>query len=77
MGFGVPVGEWFRGPLRPLLEDSLLAGDSRTASYLNRSVIGRLVRDHQDRRVDGSSKLWSLVMLEQWHREVVEQSGPP
>ena len=73
MGFGVPVGEWFRGPLRPLLEDSLLSRDSRTGAYLEQESVARLVRDHLERRVDGSSKLWALLMLEQWHREVVEQ----
>jgi asparagine synthase (glutamine-hydrolysing) len=72
MGFGVPVGEWFRGPLRPLLEDTLLSADSRTAEYLDRNVSEALVRAHLERRIDGSSKLWSLVMLEEWHRQVVE-----
>jgi asparagine synthase (glutamine-hydrolysing) len=74
MGFGVPVGEWFRGPLRPLLEESLLGADSRTAHYLDSRGTQALVRAHLERRVDGSSKLWSLVMLEEWHRQVVESS---
>jgi asparagine synthase (glutamine-hydrolysing) len=76
MGFGVPVGEWFRGPLRPLLED-LLAADSRTGAYLDRATVSRLVHDHLDRRVDASSKLWALLMLEQWHREMIEAPLTP
>jgi asparagine synthase (glutamine-hydrolysing) len=72
MGFGVPVGEWFRGPLRELLQDSLLGDDSRTSSYLDRAAVARLVSDHLARRADGTSRLWSLLMLEQWHRQIVE-----
>ena len=33
----------------------------------------RLVQDHLDGRVEASSRIWSLLMLELWHREVVEQ----
>jgi asparagine synthase (glutamine-hydrolysing) len=74
MGFGVPVGIWFRGPLRDLLSDTLLAHDSRVGEYLDRDLIASIADAHVQQRTDGSKQLWALLMLEMWHREVVE--GP-
>ncbi|MCI0487864.1 MAG: asparagine synthase (glutamine-hydrolyzing) [Blastocatellia bacterium] len=73
MGFGVPVGEWFRGALRPLLEDALLSERSLKRGYFQPVTIRRLVADHLERRADHSSSLWNLLMLELWHREFIEK----
>lgn len=72
MGFAVPVGEWFRGPLREVLGDALQGPDSRVAAYLDGGALGRLVEDHVAKRAESTGKLWALLMLELWHREVVE-----
>ena len=71
MGFGVPVGEWFRGALKPLLEDSLLSGSAATRKYFDPRQVERFVRDHFDRKTDYSFPLWSLLMLELWHQEFI------
>jgi asparagine synthase (glutamine-hydrolysing) len=72
MGFGVPVGEWFRTSLRPLLEDSLLSEQCARRGNFNAQEIKRLVTEHVDRRADHSSRLWSLMMLELWYREFID-----
>jgi asparagine synthase (glutamine-hydrolysing) len=69
MGFGVPVGQWFRGPLRELLFDALLAKRSVERGYFQASEVRRLVEEHVERRADHSFHLWNLLMLELWHRE--------
>lgn len=70
MGFGVPVGQWFRGPMRELLCDSLLL-DSKSRSYFQPLEIARLVDDHLNERADHSYRLWNLLMLELWQREFI------
>jgi asparagine synthase (glutamine-hydrolysing) len=72
MGFGVPVGEWFRGPLRELLEDALISEQAVKRNYFEPGVVRRFVDDHLNRRSDHSFALWSLLMLELWHREFVD-----
>jgi asparagine synthase (glutamine-hydrolysing) len=72
MGFGVPVGKWFRGPLKDLLRDSLLSEESTRRGYFIPAEVKKLVDDHIEERADHSAKLWNLLMLEMWHREVVE-----
>ncbi|NOT61639.1 MAG: asparagine synthase (glutamine-hydrolyzing) [Acidobacteria bacterium] len=69
MGFGVPVGTWFRGPLKDLLCDALLASDSRTRELLRADVVERLVTQHVSGQADHAFKLWNLLMLELWRRE--------
>jgi asparagine synthase (glutamine-hydrolysing) len=72
MGFGVPVGRWMRGPLRPLLEDTLLASPDR--GLVKRDVVRRLVGEHVAGTADHGYRLWALLMLELWLQHVV--NGP-
>lgn len=68
MGFAVPIGEWFRGELRPMLHDHLFARDSFAAGHFNLPVVHRLVDEHQQRQGDHSQRLYALLMLELWWR---------
>jgi len=77
MGFGVPVGQWFRGPLRELLRDSLLSDRSLARGYFQPGEVKRLVSHHLDYQADCSFQLWSLLMLELWHREMVDTAPVP
>ncbi|MBK9316703.1 MAG: asparagine synthase (glutamine-hydrolyzing) [Acidobacteria bacterium] len=70
MGFGVPVGDWFRGPLRDLLNDTLGSGDARTRDWFNQAEVRRLIDDHIATRRDHAFQLWNLMMLELWLGEV-------
>jgi len=72
MGFGVPVGEWFRGPLRALLEDALLSQGALGRGYFQPATLRRLVAEHLGRQADHSFSLWNLLMLELWHREFID-----
>jgi len=72
MGFGVPVGQWFRGPLRELLQEALLSQQSLRRGYFREPEVRRLVVEHLERRADHSFQLWNLLMLELWHREFLE-----
>ncbi|HEY8461044.1 MAG TPA: asparagine synthase-related protein, partial [Blastocatellia bacterium] len=71
MGFGVPIGQWFRGPLRDLLRDALLSPVALGRGYFREPEVRRLVDEHLERRADHASQLWSLLMLELWHREFI------
>ncbi len=68
MGFAVPIGEWFRGELRPMLRENLFASDSFGKQHFNMKVVERLVDEHETQRVDHSQRLYALLMLELWWR---------
>jgi asparagine synthase (glutamine-hydrolysing) len=72
MGFGVPLTRWFREDLRELPEEILLDPSAVGRGYFKRAEIERLIREHQQSHADHSLRLWVLLQLEMWHREVVE-----
>jgi asparagine synthase (glutamine-hydrolysing) len=66
MGFAVPIGEWFRGELRPMLRDNLFAAAAFGRQHFDMKVVERLVDEHETQRVDHSQRLYALLMLELW-----------
>jgi asparagine synthase (glutamine-hydrolysing) len=68
VGFTVPVGPWFRGGLKGLLEDSLLSAQAAARGYFDPRHVRTLVEEHLSGRRDHARGLWTLVQLELWHR---------
>lgn len=73
-GFGVPVGEWFRGSLLEPFADLVLAPDARINAITRRSAVTEMHDAHQAGKVDHGPRLWALLALETWLRS---QEGPP
>jgi asparagine synthase (glutamine-hydrolysing) len=71
-GFGVPLRHWFRDELRDLPREMLLDPGAGTREWLEPHEVERLIDEHRDERADHSLRLWTLLQLETWHREVVD-----
>ena len=65
MGFGVPLGEWFRTSLHPVFESLVLQRDMEP--FLNLAEVRRLWDQHQSKLHSHESKLWNLLMLAAWN----------
>ena len=72
MGFGMPVGRWFQGPLKELLCDTLLGERANARGYFRPEAVQTLVQDHLSDKADHTHRLWALLMLELWHHEFVD-----
>lgn len=72
MGFGVPVGQWLRGELRPMVNELLLDDGFARRRYFEPAVVREMVERHTSGVEDHAYKLWALLWLELWQREVVE-----
>jgi asparagine synthase (glutamine-hydrolysing) len=77
VGFTVPLSPWFRGPLRPLLRDTLLSPACLGRGYYDAHVLREYVEDHLAGRRDRSRELWTLLTLELWHRAFVDRTPVP
>ena len=66
IGFDIPIHEWFRGILRPLLLETLTE-EAVTATGLFRwPYVRRLLKDHVERRANLGYHLWGLLVLFIW-----------
>ncbi|MEJ2745786.1 MAG: asparagine synthase-related protein, partial [bacterium] len=77
MGFGVPIGGWFRGELKEYLRDVLLDPVSLSRGYFDPERVRALVDAHQKGITDHAPRLWALLVLELWHRAFVDRGGLP
>jgi asparagine synthase (glutamine-hydrolysing) len=68
-GFPVPTKSWFRGDLAGYARETLLSGDSYLREYFSRTEIQHLLEAHH--REDRSEQIYSLLVLNHWHRQFV------
>ena len=65
-GFAVPMGEWLRGPLRPVFEDVVLTRNQILGLTLDTKQLERIFRRHVRRIDDSAWLLWRLLSLALW-----------
>lgn len=68
MGFGVPIGEWIRGPLRDYAEDLLSEDSLRAVGLLAPAPVRERLSEHLDGRRNWQYALWTALMLQAWAR---------
>ncbi len=66
-GFGIPVADWFRGPLKEQVRSVLAPERIAREGFFEPAAVSRLVADHLDGRVDNRKQLWTLFAFELWH----------
>src|SRR5438034_247559 len=70
-GFAIPLGRWFRGPLRDLPRDLLLSERSRRRGIFDTAAIERLLADPTRGR-DLDLPVWTLLSFELWCRAFLD-----
>ena len=68
VGFALPIGDWFRKSLKPLIADLVLAPEAKARGYFNVANMERFVREHFDGVRDRQKQLWALLNFELWCR---------
>jgi len=68
-GFGIPVGEWIKGPLRPWAEDLLSRASLERDGLLDPAIVRRRWQQHLSGQRDSTPALWAVLMLQAWLRE--------
>ncbi len=75
--FGVPLARWFRGELREYAREILLDPSALRRGYFREEGVRTLLEDHAAGREDHGFLIWSLLVLELWHRHVLESRERP
>lgn len=65
-GFGVPINQWLRGPLRDWADHLLDPRRLESQGLLQAAPITELWRQHREGIADWSLQLWNVLMIQAW-----------
>jgi asparagine synthase (glutamine-hydrolysing) len=68
-GFGVPIGDWLRGPLRGWAEELLAPAALDNMGLVDTAQLRGVWQAHLDGRVNAQYGLWNVLMLQAWLQE--------
>lgn len=71
VGFGVPIGQWLRGPLRDWAEDLLDAEQIRADGFFVSAEVEQAWHDHLAGKRDETGKLWGVLMFQAWRKDTL------
>ena len=69
MGFGIPLHDWLRGPLRDWAEDLLDEARLRQEGYLNPEPVRKRWKAHLSGKSNEQYLLWDVLMFQAWLTE--------
>jgi asparagine synthase (glutamine-hydrolysing) len=72
MGFGVPIGHWFRGSLESFVREALLSEKALNRGLFKPEAVQRLVEQHVSGAQNHEHRLWTLLMLELWFQRFID-----
>ena len=65
-GFGIPLEDWLRGPLRDWSEDLMNESKLKREGFFNPSVIRTRWKEHLLEKRNWEHSLWSILMFQSW-----------
>jgi asparagine synthase (glutamine-hydrolysing) len=74
-GFGIPLAQWLRGPLKSRMQDLLDSSPIWDSGVLGHAAFDAWNREHQAKKKDHSKALWALFVLDHWYRR--KHTQPP
>ena len=66
-GFGVPIDDWLRGPLKPWASDLLSPARLRAQNLFSVSRVSTRMDEHMSGRKNHGYWLWNVLMAQAWH----------
>ena len=66
MGFGIPVGDWIRGPLREWVESLLDESRLEQEGFFDAQFIRLRWKEHLSGRRNWQTFLWTVLMFQAW-----------
>jgi asparagine synthase (glutamine-hydrolysing) len=72
-GFGAPIRSWLVGDLKPMLDEHLSPQTIASRGLFDAAEVQRLRRANEAGTEDNALRLWSLLTLELWQQQFLDQ----
>lgn len=73
MGFGIPLGKWFRSNWKNYFGETVLSGKSVNRGYFKKEAVEQIFNEHISGKKDHGYRMWALLMLELWHNIYIDR----
>jgi asparagine synthase (glutamine-hydrolysing) len=65
-GFGIPIAEWLKDRLNPLMQDMLSPERLSKQGLFNVDYVQKLIREHETGKASHHKELWTLLVFQLW-----------
>ena len=65
-GFGIPIAEWLKGRLNPLVHDLLAPQRLKDQGLFNSEYVQKLIKEHETGTASHHKELWTLLVFQLW-----------
>ncbi len=66
-GFGIPIAEWLKGRLNPLMHDLLAPERLKDQGLFNATYVQTLIAEHEKGIASHHKQLWTLLVFQLWY----------
>ncbi|HSK71183.1 MAG TPA: asparagine synthase (glutamine-hydrolyzing) [Pyrinomonadaceae bacterium] len=65
-GFGIPIAEWLKGRLNPLMRDLLAPERLKNQRLFDEKFVRKLIKEHETGAASHHKQLWTLLVFQLW-----------
>jgi asparagine synthase (glutamine-hydrolysing) len=65
-GFGIPIAEWLKNRLNPLMRDLLDSKRLKNQGLFDEKFVRKLIREHETGAASHHKQLWTLLVFQLW-----------
>lgn len=73
MGFGIPLAEWLRGPLRQWAGDLLTEESLDSSGFFNVPSVRKHWAEHMNQSRNHQHSLWNILMFQAWFQSSINE----
>lgn len=72
-GFGIPIAEWLKGRLNPLVRDLLNEDRLRKQNLFNPEFVQKMLKEHETGFANHHKPLWTLLVFQLWYDNFLQK----